>query len=104
MTVEQVIAGIMLMSTDVANLRAANDLVITDTIPYEAGTAMMQGAWRMFRSCATTSMKVRAQIRGNYNKDADEIANTARMAHTKRGHSSSHCSCQSASRSQLTRA
>ncbi|OLT39427.1 hypothetical protein BJF86_08350 [Serinicoccus sp. CNJ-927] len=84
-TVEQVVADILFMSTDVANLRAANDLVITDTIPYEAGTAMMRDAWRMFRSCATTSMKVRAQIRGNYNKDADEIAGTARMAHTKRG-------------------
>ncbi len=84
-SVEQVVVDVMLMSTDVANLRAANDLVITDTIPYEAGTAMMQGAWRMFRSCATTSMKVRAQIKGNYNKEADEIAGKARMAHTKRG-------------------
>lgn len=84
-TVEQVVTDIMLMSTDVANLRAANDLVITDTIPYEAGTAMMQGAWRMFRSCATTSRRARAQIRGNYDKHADEIAGTARMAHTKRG-------------------
>lgn len=84
-SVDQVIADIMLMSTDVANLRAANDLVITDTIPYEAGTAMMQGAWRMFRACATTSRKARAHIRGNYNKDADEIAGTARMGHTKRG-------------------
>lgn len=84
-TVEQVVANIMLMSTDVANLRAANDLVITDTIPYEAGTTMMQGAWRMFRSCATTSRKTRAHIRGNYNKEGDEIAATARMAHTKRG-------------------
>lgn len=83
--VEQVVADVVLMSTDVANLRAANDLIITDTIPYEAGTAMMQGAWRMFRACATTSMKPRAQIRSNYNSRADEIAGTARMAHTKRG-------------------
>lgn len=83
--VEQVVADVMLISTDVANLRAANDLVITDTIPYEAGTAMMQGAWRMFRACATTSMRPRAQIRSNYNSQADEIAATARMAHTKRG-------------------
>ncbi|WP_342373495.1 hypothetical protein PCC79_08015 [Propioniciclava soli] len=84
-TVDEVIADIMLMSTDVANLRVANDLVITDTIPYGAGTATMQGAWRIFRCCATTSVKVRVQIRGNYSKDADEIAGTARMAHTKRG-------------------
>lgn len=84
-TIEQVVADLLSMSTDVANLRAANDLVITDTIPYEAGTAMLQGAWRMFRSCATTSMMPRAQIRSNYNNRADEIVRTARMAHTKRG-------------------
>lgn len=84
-TVEQVVADVAMMSTDVANLRAANDLVITDTIPYEAGTAMMQSAWRMFRACATTSMKPRAQIRTNYNSRADKIASTARMAHTQRG-------------------
>jgi len=85
LSVEQVATNITLMSTDVANLRAANDLVITGTIPYAAGMSMMQGAWRMFRACATTSIKPRSQIRSNYNKHADEIAETARMAHTKRG-------------------
>lgn len=84
-TEEQVVADVILMSTDVANLCAANDLVITDTIPYEAGVSMMQGAWRMFRACATTSIRPRSQIRSNYNRRADEIAETARLAHTKRG-------------------
>lgn len=85
LTVAQVEADVMLLSTDVANLRAANDLVITDTIPYEAGVVMMQGGWRMLRACATTSMKPRAQIRSNYNRRADQIAETVRMAHTKKG-------------------
>lgn len=82
---EQVATDVLLVSIDVANLRAANDLVIRDSIPYEAGVAMMQGAWRMFRACATTSMRPRAQIRSNYNTRADAIAESARMAHTKKG-------------------
>lgn len=84
-TAQQIATNVMLMSTDVANLRAANDIIIQDTIPYEAGMTMMQGAWRMFRTCATTSMRPRAQIRSHYDKRADEIANGARMAHTRRG-------------------
>lgn len=84
-SVDQLETAVKLLSTDVANIRAANDIVIGDTIPYEAAVTMMQSAWRMFRTCATTSMRVRPQIRSNYNRRADEIADTARMAHTQRG-------------------
>lgn len=81
----QVVAEVRRVSMDVANLRAANDLVITDTIPYEAAITMMHGGWRMFRSCATTAMRPRSQIKSAYNKRAEEIVETARMAHTQKG-------------------
>lgn len=70
---------------DVVNLRAANDLVIADTIPYAAGVSMIRDSWTMFRSCATTSLGVRPQIAGNYRRAGDRILDQARMAHTRRG-------------------
>src|SRR5436190_5440822 len=39
---------------DVANLRAAKDLVIADTIPLFAAVSMIRDSWSMLRSCATT--------------------------------------------------
>lgn len=84
-SVAEVEADVKLLSTDVANIRAANDLVISNTIPFEAGLTMVQSAWAMFRSCATASMRVRPRIQGNYSRRADEIAARARMAHTKQG-------------------
>lgn len=69
---------------DIASLRAANDIVIADTIPYVAGVALVRESWQMLRSCATTSMGAKAHIR-RHRKTADEIAEGARMGHTKRG-------------------
>ncbi|MGB7979863.1 MAG: hypothetical protein WCF36_03600 [Candidatus Nanopelagicales bacterium] len=70
---------------DVANLRAANGLVIADTIPYAAGVSMVRDSWTMFRSCATTSLGARPHIAGNYRRTGDSILEQARMAHTRRG-------------------
>lgn len=70
---------------DVANLRAANDIVIEDTIPLTAGVSMVRDSWVMLRSCATTSLGVRAHIAGNYRRAGDELIDLARMAHTRRG-------------------
>lgn len=72
-------------AVDVLNLRAANDYAIRDTISYKAGSKLVSEAWRMFRSAATTSFRGRAAIRGNYSRQADAIAEKARMAHTRRG-------------------
>lgn len=69
---------------DIANLRAANDIVIHDTIPYPAGVVMVREGWTMLRSSATTSLGPRSHIR-RFRKSADEIVEAARMAHTKRG-------------------
>lgn len=70
---------------DVANIRAANDIVIADTIPYTAGVSMVRDSWTMLRSCATTSLGPRAHISGNYRRRGDSILDLARMAHTRRG-------------------
>lgn len=84
-TVADVEARVLRLSMDVASLRAANDLVIHDTIPYEAAATMLRASWTMLRSCSTTSMRVTSFIRGNYNRRADEVARGARMAHTRKG-------------------
>lgn len=72
-------------SVDVASARAANDLVIEDTIPFEAGAQMVTSLWRMFRSSATAAYGPRPQIKGNYSRLGDETVGRARMAHTERG-------------------
>ncbi len=69
---------------DVANIRAANDLVIRDTIPYTAGVTMVRESWTMLRAAATTSLGPKAHIR-RYRPSADLIIEPARMAHTRRG-------------------
>lgn len=70
---------------DIASLRAANDLVIEDTIPLGAGVSMVRESWVMLRSCATTSLGARPHIAGNYRRAGDELLDLARMAHTRRG-------------------
>lgn len=70
---------------DVANLRAAKDLVIDDTIPLAAGVSMVRDSWMMLRSCATTSLGARPHIAGNYRRAGDDLIDLARMAHTRRG-------------------
>ena len=69
---------------DIANLRAANDIVITDTIPFNAGVTLVREGWTMLRSSATTSLGPRPYIR-KYRPAGDEIIELARMAHSKRG-------------------
>lgn len=70
---------------DIANLRAAQDLVVEGTIPFAAGVSMVRDSWTMLRSCATTSLGARAHIAGNYRRSGDEVLAQARMAHTRRG-------------------
>jgi hypothetical protein len=84
-TTEDVRQRIAARLVDIANLRAANDIVIRDTIPYHAGVTMVRESYGMLRAAATTSLGARAHIRGRYRRRADEIAERARMAHTKRG-------------------
>lgn len=83
-TVEDVSRTIEQQAVDVANLRAANDIVIRDSIPYWAGVTLVQSSWVMLRASATTAMGQRALIR-NYSSVGDGLATSARMAHTRRG-------------------
>lgn len=82
--VAEVIARLTKEAVDIANLRAANDIVVRDTIPLEAGATLVQSCWTMLRSSATTALGPKAFIR-RYRKTGDELVAAARMAHTKRG-------------------
>lgn len=69
---------------DVANIRAANDIIIRDSIPYSAAVRMVRETWTMLRAAATTSLGHKGHIR-RYRDRADSIIEPARMAHTRRG-------------------
>lgn len=83
--VRDILSRIEARLLDVVNLRAANDIVIRDTIPYSAGVTLVRESWTMLRSAATTALGAKPHIRGNYRARADEIIEHARLAHTKRG-------------------
>ena len=70
---------------DIARLRAANDHVITGTIPLGAGVRLVESAHSMLRAAGTTARRPRSQIKGAYSKIGDEIVDQARMAHTEDG-------------------
>lgn len=71
--------------TDVHMLRAANDIVIAETIPLSAGAVMIESARLMYRSSATAAIRLRPEISGGYSKIGDEISEAVRMGHTERG-------------------
>jgi hypothetical protein len=83
-TIADVLARLDGRMVDIANLRAANDIVISDTIPFAAGVTLVREGWTMLRASATTSLGPRSFIR-KYRPAGDEIINHARMAHTRRG-------------------
>jgi len=74
--------ALRMWGTDVTMLRAANDIVITDTIPLAAGAVMVESARLMYRSAA---IRLRPEIGGGYSKVGDELSNAVRMSHTERG-------------------
>lgn len=71
--------------TDVTLLRAANDIVIAETIPLTAGAIMVESARLMYRCSATAAIRLRPEISGGYSKIGDELSDTVRMGHTERG-------------------
>jgi hypothetical protein len=70
---------------DVTNLRAANDYLIADSIPLNTAASMVAAARVMLRATGTTSRRERAEIRGNYAPQGDEVVKSASMAHTREG-------------------
>lgn len=77
--------ALRMWGTDVTMLRAANDIVITDTIPLAAGAVMVESARLMYRCSATAAIRLRPEIGGGYSKIGDELSNAVRMGHTERG-------------------
>ncbi|GAD87060.1 MULTISPECIES: hypothetical protein [Nocardia] len=71
--------------TDVTMLRAANDIVIAETIPLTAAAVMVESARLMYRCSATAAIRLRPEISGGYSKIGDDLSNTVRMGHTERG-------------------
>lgn len=70
---------------DVTRLRAAKDVVISGSIPLNAGTALVGSASAMMRAAATTAQRLKGDIGGNFSKRGDEIASEARLGHTEEG-------------------
>lgn len=70
---------------DVTRLRAANDIVIADSIPLAAGASMVTSAAAMLRAAGTTSVRLRGNIAGNFSRFGDDVVAQARMGHTEQG-------------------
>ena len=83
--VRDVATSVELQLIDVTRLRAANDIVIRGSIPLGAGVSLVSSAWSMLRASATTAVRPRAHIAGNFSRAADEIAEQARLGHTQEG-------------------
>lgn len=70
---------------DVTHLRAANDHLIADTIPFETAATILSSSKRMLQATATTARKERAQIGDNYSSIGNAVVKQALMGHTERG-------------------
>lgn len=70
---------------DVTRLRAANDYVISGSIPLTAGVGLVGAAYKMLRASATTARRPRAHIAGNFSKLGDRIVDQARLGQTEEG-------------------
>ncbi|GAA2553640.1 hypothetical protein [Mycolicibacterium diernhoferi] len=83
--VEDIQRELQFWGIDVTYVRAANDVVIADTIPLNAGAAMTESARLMFRSAASAALRLRPVIKGGYSKAGDAVADSVRMGHTIKG-------------------
>ena len=70
---------------DVTHLRAANDRLITDTIPLETAAKILASSRRMLQASATTARGERAHIDRNFSAIGNEAVKHALMGHTERG-------------------
>lgn len=70
---------------DVTRVRAANDVIISETIPFSEGVGLIGSAYKMLRASATTSRGAKGHIGSNYSKTGDEIIAQARLGQTEIG-------------------
>lgn len=82
---DEVASNIRNLFVDITRLRAANDLVISGSIPLAAGVGLVAAAQKMLRATATTAQRPRAHIAGNFSKLGDRIVDQARLGHTEEG-------------------
>lgn len=71
--------------TDITRMRAADDIVIADSIPLTAGVGLIDAAYKMLRATATTARRPRPHIAGNFSKVGDDLLERVRMGHTETG-------------------
>ncbi len=70
---------------DVQAYRIADSFVYDDSVLLESAATVLLSARRLIRVAANTSRKPRASIGSNFSKPADEIADRARLSHTRKG-------------------
>ena len=80
-----IVLNVATQYVDIARLKAQEIDESVGTIPLDVGSALVHYAQSMVRSTATTSLRPKPQIAGNYLTAGDEIASRARMAHTEQG-------------------
>lgn len=83
--VDEVVSSIRNLLVDITRFRAANDLVISGSIPLTAGVGLVGAAHKMLRASATTAQRPRAHIAGNFSKLGDQVVDQARLGHTEEG-------------------
>lgn len=70
---------------DMADFRAANDLIDFDSIPLSAAETIIANILSLLRSCGTTAFDNKGDLKGHYSRIGDQVMRNARMAHTKQG-------------------
>lgn len=82
---EQVASEIEHFYIDVMRFRAANDYVISGTIPLTAGVDLVHSAYSMMRASATTACQPKSHIAGGFSLLGDKIIEDARLGQTEEG-------------------
>jgi hypothetical protein len=70
---------------DVQSYRIADSFVSEESVLLDSAYTVLVSAKRLIRAASTTARKPKAYIGSNFSAPADEIANRARLSHTRRG-------------------
>jgi hypothetical protein len=70
---------------DLQAYRIGDTYVLEDRVLLDSAAIVLDSARKLIRAAANTARKPRAYIASNFSKTADEVAQKARLAHTRRG-------------------